>query len=99
MVGTQRIGEAIMIKWNPGESGAPKDRRLLLIATPKGIPEELEPDIFVGHWSGNDEFVPIEPQYPRLPKRPDLKVLWWAEIPDLPEGVDLRALTLQDLKG
>jgi hypothetical protein len=44
----QRIGEAIMIKWSPGESGAaPKDRRLLLIAWPVGSPG---PDMMIGHW-------------------------------------------------
>jgi hypothetical protein len=64
-----------MIKWNPGEGGAPKDRRLLLIATPKNMPVAyMEPDIVLGHSHGNDAFVPVKTPYTRGPTRPELNV-------------------------
>jgi hypothetical protein len=89
-----------MIKadWQQGEP--PKDRRLLLLVTPQGIPAaNLEPDIVVGHWHGNDGFVPVEIPYARGPTRPTLNVKWWAEIPNPPLGVKLRTLTVEDWKG
>jgi hypothetical protein len=90
-----------MIKWNPGESGAPKNRRLLLIATSKNMPQmATAPDIVVGHWSESRwSFVPLEIPYTRGGARPELNVEWWAEIPNLPPGAELRDLALEDLKG
>jgi hypothetical protein len=41
-----------MIKWNAGENNAPKDRRLLLIVTPRKIQQpNLKADLVVGHWN------------------------------------------------
>jgi hypothetical protein len=101
MVGKGRIGGGYHDQWNPGENGAPKDRRLLLIATPRKIPEpNLKADLVVGHWNESVwAFVPLEIPYPRGPTRPELNVEWWAEIPALPLGVELRDLTLEDVKG
>jgi hypothetical protein len=91
-----------MIKWNKGEAGAPRDRRLLLIGTPLGMPvADQEPDLVIGHWhEGNWGYVAVRPPYDEnaLP-RPSLKILWWAEIPDLPDQVELRALVDRDMKG
>jgi hypothetical protein len=88
-----------MVEWHRGDP--PRDRRLLLIATPKNLPmADMKPDIVVGHWhGGNDAFVPVETPYTRGPTRPELNVEWWAEIPERPEGVELRELTREDLLG
>jgi hypothetical protein len=92
-----------MIQWF---SGDPPDnrrqQRLLLIGTPLGMPVAgQEPDLVVGHWhEGNRAYVPVRPPYDEgLRPRPSLKVLWWAEIPDLPSGTELRPLADGDLKG
>jgi hypothetical protein len=92
-----------LIVWHrvSSEDAVPKDRRLLLIATTKGMPQiEPAPDIVVGHWhEANNAFVPVETPYTRGPTRPEFNVQWWAEIPKPPEGVELRTLTREDLKG
>ena len=88
-----------MVAWNKGPQ-APYGRRVLLIATPLGIPAaDPEPDIVIGHWHDRGGFVAVEPPYPRDGVRPLLKVHWWSEIPDLPNEVELRALVDGDLKG
>jgi hypothetical protein len=81
----RRIRPIIEVDWKQGNP--PKDRRLLLLGTPQGIPQaNLELDIVVGHWhEANNVFVPVEVPYPRAPTRPALNVKWWAEIPNLPE--------------
>jgi len=88
-----------MIKWTRGSRGAPKDRRLLLIACPE-MGKTVCPDIVVGHWhEAREEFVVAELPCPGGRFRPELRVEWWAEIPSLPEVVDLRTLTDDDLWG
>jgi hypothetical protein len=84
--------EEMSANWNKGDTNIPKDRRLLLIATPKGIPHvNLPLDLVVAEWGPNDEFIPVVVPYDGLEGTPpELRVHWWAEIPDLPEGVKLR---------
>jgi hypothetical protein len=75
----------------------PKDRRLLLIGKPVG---GVELDLVVGHWhEGNEFFVAVEMPSEQQGARPEIKVSWWAEIPKLPEGIELRPLALEDMKG
>ena len=88
-----------MVKWIRGSKDAPRDRRLLVIAS-AGTGENVNPDIVVGHWhEAREEFVVAEPPYPCGRFRPELKVEWWAEIPDVPHVVDLRMLSDDDLWG
>jgi hypothetical protein len=92
-----------MVQWFSGDP--PENRRherLLLIGTPLGMPiGNQEPDLVVGHWhEGNWGYVAVRPPYDEsLRPRPSLKVLLWAEIPVLPNGVELRPLVDGDLKG
>jgi hypothetical protein len=58
----------------------------------------LQPDMVVGHWGANDEFVPVELEYARGPTRPGLKFKWWAQIPETPTGLALRSLDKGDFK-
>ena len=86
-----------MVTWTQGSRSAPKDRRLLLIATPE-TGECPRPHIVVGHWhEAREEFVIADMPYPFGWCRPELNVEWWAEIPDLPEAVALRMLSDDDL--
>jgi hypothetical protein len=87
------------IAWNEclDENAVPKDRRLLLIGKPVG---GTGPDLVVGHWhEGNEFFVAAEIPSERQGARPEFKVSWWAEMPKLPEGIELRPLALEDMKG
>jgi hypothetical protein len=88
-----------MIKWNLDPTRAPHGVRLLLIATPEGTSEaSLDPDIVVGH-RHDEGFVRTRLQHPSDNDfRPALQVEWWAEIPNLPDGVELRELTENDWK-
>jgi hypothetical protein len=91
-----------MVEWHKGEAGAPHDRRLLLIGIPLGMPvADQEPDLVIGHWhDGNWGYVPLQLPYDENARaRPSLKILWWSEIPNLPDGAELRALVERDLKG
>jgi hypothetical protein len=55
-----------------------------LIGTPLGMPEaDQKADIVLGHWHEGTS----------------LKVLRWAEVPSIPEGIELRPLSDSDLKG
>jgi hypothetical protein len=98
MVAYQRIGQAIMIKWSPGESGAaPKDRRLLLIAWPVGSPG---PDIMIGHWHEARKVRDLRP--PLHGKcRPNSATFArrLRSNVDLAPGVELRALAREDRLG
>ena len=88
-----------MTTWTAGARGTPKDRRLLLIVTPQGMPvADQEPDIVIGHWhSQNSGFVAVKPPCDDgLGPGPLLDVKWWAELPDLPHEVSLRPLTDND---
>jgi hypothetical protein len=81
-----------------GESGIPTGRRLLLIATPMGTNEvDLLPDIVVGHSHGNGDFVPVEVSHHTNAVRPQLNVMFWAELPELPDLEGLRPLGIRDL--
>jgi hypothetical protein len=86
-----------MIRWNPDATRAPLGVRLLLIAKPHGT-SEANPDIVVGH-RHHEGFVRtrIHPSDGNF--RLTLQVAWWAEIPNLPERVELRELIELDWKG
>jgi hypothetical protein len=86
------------IDWNKHVGNAPKDRRLLLIGKPS---DSLgAPDIVVGHWhEAREAFVAVEIPSERQGVRPEIIVSCWAEIPDLPVGVELRVLGREDMKG
>jgi hypothetical protein len=87
--------ETIGTTWNEGDKDMPRDRRLLLIVTPKGVPHaDLQPDLVVGEWGPNNEFIPVVVPYDGLGTPPGLRVQWWAEIPELPKGIKLRALAI-----
>jgi hypothetical protein len=90
----------VMIRWNSDATRAPLGVRLLLIATPEGTNEaDLESDIVVGH-RHDEGFVRTRLEHPSDGSfRPTLQVAWWAEIPDLPDGVELRELGQEDFKG
>jgi hypothetical protein len=89
-----------MIKWNLDPMLAPRGVRLLLIAIPERTSEASpELDIVVGHRL-DEGFVRARLQHPCDGNfRPILQVEWWAEIPNLPDGVELRELTEVDWKG
>jgi hypothetical protein len=86
-----------MIEWHEGDAGAPRDRRLLLIGSPAAGGTE----IVIGHWNEAGEvFIPVEPLSERGGVRTALNVKWWAELPNIPLGVELRPLTeTWDFKG
>jgi hypothetical protein len=89
-----------MIKWTRGTENAPKDRRLLLIAAPIDRDQSAGAEAVVGHWhEAREEFVVADPPHPFGRCRPELKVEWWAELPTLPEAVNLRTLSEDDLWG
>lgn len=77
---------------------------MLLIATPTGVnfdvAEDNRPSIYIGHFGeANDDYVPARIWgMSEGEARPSLKIRYWAEI-DLPLGVELRELTVSDLKG
>ena len=89
-----------VLEWFSGDP--PKDRRILLIGTPLEMPEaDQKPDIVLGHWhEGNWGYVAVRPPYDENARpRPSLKVLRWAEIPSIPEDIELRPLSDSDLQG
>jgi hypothetical protein len=43
------------------EEHIPKDRRLLLIGTPRQLPMTLTPDVVVGHW--NESRSEVAPEF------------------------------------
>jgi hypothetical protein len=94
------------IKWNKGRPPeTQRDKRLLLIASPLGgnfdTADDNRPDICVGHFHAADEPNPVPARFSGMSAnhaRPDLNVRYWAEL-NLPPGVELRELTVDDLKG
>jgi hypothetical protein len=85
----------VTVKWNEGDYGIPKDRRLLVIATPKDVPHiNLPLDLVIAEWGRpNEEFIPVQVPYDgQGGTPPSLRVHWWSEIPTLPDGVVLRRL-------
>jgi hypothetical protein len=86
------------ITWHRAGSGydIPTNRRLLLIAKPLGAPGL---DLVIGHWhAARDVYVAVEPPYERGGVRPALQVQWWAEIPECPNGVEIRKLAPEDMR-
>jgi hypothetical protein len=93
------------LTWHPGTPpDSYRDRRLLLIAHPRGGTHDAaannRPDLYVGHFNSSlDAFVPATGRGMNASvPRPRLTVLHWAEI-DLPPGFELRELTDDDFKG
>ena len=84
----------------------PKDKRVLMIVTSEPpLPDKLSNltlDIVIGHWHrGRKIYLPVT-----VPSgsntsgyRTGLDVIYWAEIPDFPPGVNLRPLTNLDMYG
>jgi hypothetical protein len=91
------------IVWN--KNRPPKDRRILMIVAPEPpLPDKpsLSPDIVIGHWHlGRKIYVPVTVPSGSNPSgyRTGLEVTYWAEIPDLPAGTNLRPLSLVDTRG
>ena len=92
------------IVWN--KNRPPKDRRVLMIVTLEpplpDKPSNLKLDIVIGHWhEGREIYVPVT--FPSGSNtsgyRTGLHVIYWAEIPDLPLGTNLRPLSLVDTRG
>jgi hypothetical protein len=94
------------IQWNEGRPPeAQRGKRLLLIASPTNVnfdsATDNRPDICVGHFHAADVPNPVPARFSGMSAseaRPELNVHCWAEI-DLPPGAELRALTVDDLKG
>jgi hypothetical protein len=93
------------IKWIAGQPPeSQRGKRLLLIASPIGgnldAAADNRLDIYVGYFGdANDDYVParIWGMFANE-ARPSLLVRYWAEI-NLPPNVELRSLTIADLKG
>jgi len=91
------------IVWN--KNRPPKDQRILMIVAPEPpLPDKprLLPDIVIGHWHlGREIYVPVTVPSGSNPSgyRTGLEVTYWAEIPDLPPGTNLRPLSLVDTRG
>jgi hypothetical protein len=92
---------ATTVKWTRSTQAVPKDRRLLLIVASvakANVPAQL--DLVVGHWhEAREEFVLADVRHPFGRCRPELKIEWWAELPNLPEEIELRGLSDDDLWG
>jgi hypothetical protein len=59
------------VKWNKGDAGMPKKRRLLVVATPKDVPQvDLPLDLVIAEWGPNDEFIPVVMPYDGLEGTP-----------------------------
>jgi hypothetical protein len=89
------------IEWRSDISGAPRNRRILMIAT-SVVPNQIkEPEIFVAHWHGGSQGWVIADTVgePRRQPRLDLNCLYWAELGELPPGIVLRRLDLRDFNG
>jgi hypothetical protein len=93
------------IKWNSGRPPeSQRGKRLLLIASPTGVNFDLaadnRPDIYIGHFGeAEGDYVPARIWgMSENEGRHGLQIRYWAEI-DLPPGVELRELTVSDLKG
>jgi hypothetical protein len=93
------------INWNSGPPPETQVRnRLLLIASPIGVnfdaAADNRPDIYIGHFGhAEDGYVPARiVGMSANEARHALDVKYWAEI-ELPPGVELRSLTIDDLKG
>jgi hypothetical protein len=84
------------------DDALPHDRRLLMIGYPKPPNPDQEPDLFVAHWhEGKEEWVSVEPLRIAGRDSPNREIapLFWAEPPDCPPGIELRALVDDDTYG
>jgi hypothetical protein len=91
------------IKWNEGQPpDAQQGKRLLLIASPTGgnfdIAADNRPAIYIGH-SSKAGYVPARIWgMSENDAHPALIIKYWAET-DLPDDVEVRALTVSDISG
>jgi hypothetical protein len=92
------------IVWHEGHPPGTHKWRLLLIASPTGgnfdAAADNRPDLYVGHFNGStDGYVPARVSGMKADDaRPTLNVKYWAEI-NLPEGMEIRSLTVDDVRG
>jgi hypothetical protein len=85
------------IVWRDDIADAPKDQRLLMIATSLALNHISElPEIVVAHWHQNGRWVASENH---RGERPALEPIYWAVLPDLPSGIISRPLTGEDVMG
>jgi hypothetical protein len=91
-----------VIEWRSDIAAAPRDKRILMIAT-SIVPNEAGnlPDIVVAHWYVGTERWVVANVYgeTRSGARLALKPIYWAELNDLPPAVGLRALRIEDFRG
>jgi hypothetical protein len=90
------------IEWRSDIAAAPRDKRILMIATSM-VPNEINdmPDLVVVHWyEGTEQWVAADVYgEPRPGARLALKPIYWAELGNLPPGTLLRELTIEDFRG
>ena len=90
------------IDWRKDVESAPRDQRVLMIATAI-IPSHVGnlPEMVVAHWyEGTERWVVADVWGEnRRGARLEFKPIYWAELCQLPEGVTLRPLTTDDFKG
>ena len=90
------------IHWHRGKPPAVLGaQRLLVVAhvrTQYDATEDPRPELFISHFSKGED-APVSARVSGMPAhRPPLKIEYWAEI-NLPEGVELKALTNVDFYG
>jgi len=90
------------IVWRDDIANAPKDQRVLMIATPvvPGYVDTL-PEMVVAHWyEGNEQWV-IANVFGegRSGARLELIPIYWANLCELPADITLRRLDDADFKG
>jgi hypothetical protein len=101
---TSRSNEQIENRnWGRSDiSAAPKDRRILMIAT-STAPNEvgIGPDIVLAHWYEGSEWWVAADIYgeSRPGVRLALNPTYWAELGDLPSDISLRPLKIEDFRG
>src|SRR5260221_1333478 len=90
------------IEWRSDIASAPRDRRILRIATWM-VPNEVNdmPDVVVAHWyEGTERWVAADVYgEPRSSARLALKPMYWADLSDLLPEISLRPLTIEDFRG
>ena len=90
------------IEWRSDVAAAPRDKPILMIATSM-VPNQANdtPDMVVAHWYYGSEWWVAANVYgdPRPGARLPLKPIYWAELGNLPPGVSLRGLMIEDFRG
>jgi hypothetical protein len=90
------------IVWRDDIVNAPKDQRLLMIATPI-VPSQVGhlPEIVVAHWYVGTEQWVIANTFgeSRRGVRLELIPIYWTDLCELPAGIILRRLDDGDFKG